>query len=96
MTSHQAVYEQYQSLPKSEQSKLRSLLNEENRSHDEVFGFLRSKEFSVHEAIEYLDMSEATFRRKVQEGLITASSTIGRSHLYSLSALKALKKSLKK
>lgn len=92
----QALYQKYQSLPDQEQSKFRALLSEENRTHEEVFGHLRGAQFNVHQAIEYLGSSEATFRRWLSEKRITASSSIGRSHLYLLEDLKQLKRAQQK
>lgn len=95
-SSSQAFINQFRALPESEKTQVRSLINEQNLSHEEVFGFLREEEFTVHEATEYLGISEPTFRRAVKAGKITASSTVGRSNLYALKDLRAFKKARKK
>lgn len=91
-TTSQKLIQKFKSLTETEKSQVRSAINEENFSHEEVFGHLKESEFSIHEALEYLDISEATFRREIKDGRVHASTEVGRSHLYALSDLKRLKK----
>ncbi len=88
----QALFNEYNALDKNAQKEFRALIENQNLTHDEVFDHLRGAEFHVHEALAYLGVSEATFRRLITNGEIKASSTIGRSHLYALDSLKRLKK----
>jgi excisionase family DNA binding protein len=64
-------------------------------SHEELFGHLDDEEFTAAEAAEYLDVSIPTFRRYVKAGRIKASSEVGTTHLYKLTALRELKQALK-
>lgn len=92
----QSLFTKYQSLDKKQRVAFRALIQEENLTHDEVFGHLKGKEFGSKQAAEYLDVSIATFRRKVADGAIKASSVLGRNHLYLLDDLRALKRSIRK
>ena len=94
------VFQSFRTLPLSERAKFLLLVAEgtmqgENYTHEEVFGDLVEAEFSSQEAADYLDVSMSTFRRYVSDGKISASSEVGRSHLYSAKDLKAFKRSLK-
>ena len=90
-----------QRMPSSEREKFFSLLSkkafadDENIDHNQLFGHLQGSEFTADEAAEYLDVSIATFRRYCKQRKIIASSIVGTSHLYSLSALRELKNALK-
>jgi len=42
---------------------------DDNLTHEEVFGHLADEEFSAREAAEYLEVSIATLRRYVQNGI---------------------------
>lgn len=92
----QSLFTKYQSLNQEERVAFRAMMHEENLTHDEVFGHLRGKEFSSKEAAEYLNISIATFRRKVAAGAIRASSVFGKNHLYLLDELRDLKRSSRK
>lgn len=89
-----------QQMPAAEREKFFLLLSAkafgdaENLSHEELFGHLRDEEFTAAEAAEYLEVSIATFRRYVQAGKIAASSEVGNTHLYRLTALRDLKRAL--
>lgn len=94
------VFQSFRKLPTSERYRFLQLLAEgveqgENFTHEDVFGDLVEAELSSQEAADYLDVSKSTFRRYVSDGKISASSEVGRSHLYSAKALKAFKRSLK-
>jgi response regulator of citrate/malate metabolism len=72
-----------------------SLEEQENFSHQQVFGDLENALFTATEAAEYLEVSIATFRRYLKTQKIIADSVIGLTHLYSLSSLRELKKALR-
>ncbi len=69
--------------------------NQENFTHEQVFGDLKGASFTAKEAAEYLDVSIATFRRYVKDKKIMADSEVGSPHLYSLNALREFKKALR-
>jgi excisionase family DNA binding protein len=95
------LFANLQQMPPSEREKFFLMLSakafggEENLSHEELFGHLRDEEFTAAEAADYLDISMPTFRRYVKAGKIAASSEVGNTHLYRLTALRELKKALK-
>lgn len=94
------VFAILQGMPASEREKFFALLAQhafpatENFSREAVFGHLNGAQFSASEAAQYLDVSIATFRRYVRAGKIRASSEVGTSHLYPLTALRELKQAL--
>jgi len=99
MTAEQ-LFVNLQQLPTTERQRFfvmlsDSLNDKENFSHQDVFGHLDNAEFTAAEAAEYLDISIATFRRYLKPKKITASTGVGSTHLYSLDALRELKKTLK-
>lgn len=61
--------------------------------HTKSFGYLGNAMFAASEAAEYLEISIATFRRHLKANKITAITEVGSVHLYSLNALRELKKS---
>lgn len=65
-------------------------------SHEELFGDLEDSLFTAKEAMEYLEVSSATFRRYVHDGRICADTEVGTSHLFKLEDLRELKLALKK
>ena len=95
------VLSDLQALPATERSKFFVLLgnqafNNENFTHEEVFGHLNREPFTVKEAAEYLEMSVTHFRRYVQGGKIGPVQTIGRNQLFAAHDLRALKRALGK
>lgn len=70
------------------------LFQDDNFTHEQVFGHLAEAAFSAQEAAEYLEVSIATLRRYVQSGRLKPSQVIGRCQLFSTQDLKALKRSL--
>lgn len=101
MRTAEQIFNELQIIPVSEQEKFFHLLarkafgDNENTSHEELFGDLEGDLFTAKEATEYLETSPATFRRYIRDGKITASKEVGRSHLYSLEDLRELKTALK-
>ena len=91
------IFAELQMIPLPEQEKFFALVarkafsNNENFSHEELFGELKNAEFTAKEAMSYLEVSSATFRRYVRDAKITPSAEIGTSHLFRLSDLRKLK-----
>jgi excisionase family DNA binding protein len=100
MITAEQIFSELQGIPLSEQEKFFSLLakkafrDDENSSHAELFGDLKDAFFTAKEAIEYLEVSSATFRRYIRDGKISASTEIGTSHLFSLDDLRKLKSAI--
>jgi hypothetical protein len=100
-TTAQELFSTLQQLPNNERQQFFSLLanalsnNQENFSHEQVFGDLENALFTATESAEYLECSIATFRRYVKNQKIVAASEIGSTHLYSLNALRDFKKALR-
>jgi excisionase family DNA binding protein len=102
MNTAQELFSTLQQLPLSERQQFFELLaggigndaSQENYSHAQVFGHLDNALFTAAEAADYLEISIATLRRYVRDNKIVATSTVGSSHLYSLEALRELKKAL--
>ena len=93
------LFSTLQQLPDQERQQFflllaNSLGDQENFSHQQVFGDLEDALFTATEAAEYLQVSIATFRRYLKTQKITADSVIGSTHLYSLSHLREFKKAL--
>ncbi len=102
MNTAQELFSTLQQLPVNERQQFFMLLanvfgtdNQENFTHEQVFGDLKGVSFTAKEAAEYLDVSIATFRRYVKDKKIIADSEIGSTHLYSLNALREFKKALR-
>jgi excisionase family DNA binding protein len=94
------VLAELQEMPLSERSRFFALLGEkffqdDNFTHEQVFGHLDDALFTSREAAEYLEVSIATFRRYVQSGKLKPSQRLGRSQMFATRDLKALKRSLR-
>jgi len=102
MRTAEQIFSELQMIPIAEQEKFFALLarrafrDDENTSHDDLFGDLKDAYFTAKEAMEYLEISSATFRRYVRDGKIAPYSAIGTSHLYNLDELRELKAALKR
>lgn len=103
MRTGEQIFNELQRITISEQEKFFNLLakkafhsDDEDVSHEELFGDLEDEFFTAKEAMEYLEVSSATFRRYVRDGRIAASTEIGTSHLFSLDDLRELKTALKR
>jgi excisionase family DNA binding protein len=99
-TTAQELLDDLQMLPKAERTKFWVLLGnqafqDDNLTHEQVFGHLASEAFTVQEAAEYLEMSVSNFRRYVQAEKIKPVQIIGRNQLFATRELKALKRALK-
>lgn len=93
------MFDQVKKMPTKERVKFFSLIatnafQENNFTHEQVFGHLRNDTFSAEEAAEYLEVSIPTFRRYVQSGKILPKETIGRSQLFASVDLRKLKQKL--
>jgi excisionase family DNA binding protein len=95
------LYQDLRQLPTKERQKFFAILSSEafpaepDQSHEQVFGHLETAELTSAEAARYLEVSPSTFRRYLQKGQITPSTTLGRSLLFSAPELRAFKKALK-
>jgi hypothetical protein len=94
------LFSDFQKLPSIERQQFFILLsktfdNEDNFSHQQVFGHLDGELFTASEAADYLDVSMATFRRYLKAGKLLASTGVGSSHLYALDDLREFKKALR-
>ena len=68
---------------------------DQNFSHEQVFGDLANAEFTASEAAEYLEVSVPTFRRYVQGGKIHPNHVVGRNQFFASKDLKSFKRSLR-
>ena len=94
------MFDQVKKMPTKERVKFFSLIainafQENNFTHEQVFGHLRNDTFSAEEAAEYLEVSMPTFRRYVQSGKIKPKEVIGRSQLFGTIDLRKLKQKLR-
>jgi excisionase family DNA binding protein len=91
------VFLQIKEMPQKERVKLFTLVvnnafrDQENFSHDEIFGHLRTELFSAEEAATYLEISLPTLRRLVQSKRLQPKQVVGRSQLFTVHDLKFLK-----
>ena len=95
------LFNQVQKMSAKERIKFFSLIainafKENDYSHEQVFGHLKSAVFSADEAAEFLEISLPTLRRYVQSGRLKPSEIIGRSQLFSTADLKLLKYKINK
>ncbi|QWE04827.1 helix-turn-helix domain-containing protein [Polynucleobacter sp. JS-JIR-II-50] len=95
------LYAHVQKMPSKERIKFFSLIainafQENDYTHEQVFGHLRNATFSAEEAAEFLEISLPTLRRYVQAGRLKPTSFIGRSQLFSSADLKLLKQKINK
>jgi len=100
ITTAEELLAEMEAMPPTERNRFFALLGsrlfqEDNFTHDQVFGHLTDQGFSTQEAAEYLEVSIATLRRYVQGGRLRPSQVVGRNQLFSTQELKALKRSLR-
>jgi hypothetical protein len=102
MRTAEQIFSELKCIPLSEQERFFSLLakrafhdDDENATHEELFGDLEESLFTAKDAMEYLEVSSATFRRYVRDGKISPEKEIGNSHLFKLDALRELKAAIK-
>ena len=67
----------------------------DDMSYEQVFGELKREPFTAAQAMEYLEVSQSTFRRFVAGKKLIPASTVGRSQMFAVSELKAFKKALR-
>ena len=94
------LFRELRNLPNTERQKFFVLLADKafqgkDMSHEALFGHLVDDEFTAAEACEYLEISLSTFRRLVASKKLQASSSVGRSQLFAVQALKAFKKAMR-
>lgn len=87
-------------LPLTERSRFFALLGakffqDDNFTHEQVFGHLADGLFTAREAAEYLEVSIATFRRYVRSGKLKPLHRLGRSQMFATRDLKTFKQSLR-
>ena len=66
----------------------------DDMTHAQVFGELAREPFTAAQAMEYLEVSQSTFRRFVAGKKLIPASTGGRSQMFAVSELKAFKRAL--
>ena len=93
-------FEAMKEMPSTERVRFFTLLGEtafekDNFSHAEVFGDVLCADFTVAEAVDYLEISVSTFRRYVQDKKISPVHVVGRNQFFSAADLKSFKKSLR-
>jgi excisionase family DNA binding protein len=92
------LFDDLQALPATERGQFFLLLGsqafqDDNFTHDQVFGHLATETLTVKEAAEYLEMSVPNFRRYVRDGHLIPVQTVGRNQMFSARQLKAFKRS---
>lgn len=92
------LYAEMKRMPAAERARFFSILasnafNEDNFTHDQVFGETHQTPFSAWEAAEYLEVSLPTLRRYVQSGKLVPSHIVGRNQLFSAQSLRTFKRS---
>nr|WP_295778358.1 helix-turn-helix domain-containing protein [Rhodoferax sp.] len=94
------LYQNLKQMPMEERQKFFGILSanafqNEDMSHEQLFGQLAHDIFTAAEAMEYLEVSQSTFRRFVANKKLIPASTVGRSQMFAVPELKAFKKALK-
>jgi len=94
------LLDELKAMPFTERGRFFSILGEQyfqndDFSHQQVFGHLINDEFSSKDAAEYLEISIATFRRYVQKGKLSPSNVYGRSQMFATRDLKQFKRALR-
>ncbi len=98
------IFSQLRVIPLSERTKFFNILAkhafdynddcDDNLTHEELFGDLKDAKFTAKEAISFLEISPATFRRYIKDGKISAILEVGTSHFYGRDDLYRLKKAI--
>ncbi len=100
ITTAQELFSTLQQLPHTERQQFFLLLGnavdqQQDFTHQQVFGDLENAMFTATEAAEYLEVSIATFRRYVKAAKIVANMEVGTAHLYALDDLRKFKQALR-
>lgn len=100
VTTAEELLAMMKAMPPIERGRFFTLLTEklfqdDDFTHEQVFGHLAENPFTAHEAAEYLEVSIATFRRYVQSGKIAPMHHVGRSQMFATRDLQAYKQSLR-
>lgn len=104
MRTAEQIFNELQHIPTAEQQRFFAILAQkalqqeesEQLTHQALFGDLENAFFTAKEAMEYLEISSATFRRYIRDGKIYARKELGRSQLFALDDLRELKNALRK
>jgi hypothetical protein len=93
------LYQNLKQMPVEERQKFFGILSanafqNEDMSHEQLFGQLAHDAFTAAEAMEYLEVSQSTFRRFVASKKLVPASTVGRNQMFAVPELKAFKKAL--
>jgi excisionase family DNA binding protein len=99
-TTAEELLAEMKTMPPAERRRFFTLLAEkifqdDDFTHEQVFGHLADDPFTAYEAAEYLEVSIATFRRYVQSGKIKPSHHVGRSQMFATRDLKDYKQFLR-
>ena len=94
------LYQNLKQMPVEERQKFFGILSanafqNEDMSYEQLFGHLAQDAFTAAQAMEYLEVSQSTFRRFVASQKLVPASTVGRSQMFAVPDLKAFKKALK-
>lgn len=94
------LFSTVRSMPSAERVRFFALLGanafqDQDFSHEQVFGELANEKFTASEAAEYLEVSIPTFRRYVQSGKINPCHVVGRNQFFASGELKSFKRSLR-
>jgi excisionase family DNA binding protein len=94
------LFQDLKQMPTTERQKFFVILSTnafrgDDMSHEQLFGHLKSEDFTAQEAAEYLEVSMSTFRRFVSSGKVNLGSMVGRNQMFAVADLKAFKKALK-
>jgi excisionase family DNA binding protein len=94
------LYSEMKRMPNSERVRFFSLLashvfQEEDFTHEQVFGETHHEPFSASEAAEYLEVSLPTLRRYVQSGKLLPNHVVGRNQMFSAQDLRTFKRNRK-
>ena len=93
------LYQNLKQMPVEERQKFFGILSanafqNEDMNYEQLFGQLARDTFTAAQAMEYLEVSQSTFRRFVASKKLIPASTVGRSQMFAVPELKAFKKAL--
>jgi excisionase family DNA binding protein len=94
----QDIFSEMKRMPSTERIKFFSLLanqafQDDDFTHEQVFGHLQHEPLSAGEAAKYLEVSLPTLRRYVQAGKLRPCHTVGRNQMFSAEDIRAYKRS---
>ena len=97
--SAESLYQNLRQMAAQERQKFFGILSahafqNDDMTYEQVFGALVREPFTAAQAMEYLEVSQSTFRRFVAGKKLTPAFPVGRSQMFVVPALKAFKKAL--